>query len=361
MVERFAGASASIGWYTGAATGLFTAMLGMWAPVSGWLSDRFGRRLIALVGLGGFVPSMLLLGTADSLPSLYVALAAAGASASAVLPVAAALVGDRSEGDRRAQHIAWIGTASLLGFMSGPGIGGWLGTSQALGDPFTMLTPFLVVALMAGVVWISWHKCFSNAPQGMDSIVATRRTPRTVLVLTVVLMYGVASFEVGLTLHARQSLQLDARKLSFLFMECSAIMVVFQALLFPVVRRYVAPHIALGVALGCLATAFALLPNAREFTTLVVLVAIVAGGASLLSPLLSYQIASSAATARGFAHGLQTAVSSAGQAAGSVAAGLLFGLMALSPFWLTAAVFAVGAVYGVRLRVLEPVESSQSH
>ena len=354
MVERFVDAGPRVGWYTGAATGLFTAMLGLWAPVSGWLSDRFGRRVVALVGLGGFVPSMLLLGTADSMRSLYIALAATGACASAVLPVATALVGDRSQGDLRARHIAWVGTASLLGFMSGPIIGGWLGVEPNQVDAFSALTPFLVVALMAAAVWLSWHRGLRETSLDADSVVTRRSMPRVLLALTVILMYGVASFEVGLTLHARQSLQLDARDLSLLFMECSAIMVVFQALLFPFVRKHVSPHIALATSFGALAVAFALLPSAQELTTLMVLVALVSGGAGLLSPLLSYQLASGTPAARGFALGLQTAVSSAGQAVGSVAAGLLFGLMAVGPFWLTAALFAIGGAAGARLRVLDP-------
>lgn len=354
MVERVRAAdNAAIGWYTGAATALFTATLGLWAPLSGWLSDRYGRRAVAMVGLAGFVPAMLLLGTAHSLPTLYLALAAAGASASAVLPVANALVSDRSDGDRRARHIAWVGTATLLGFMAGPMIGGWFGPAARATDAAAPATPFIVVALMAAAVWLSWHRGLQSTRGTALMDDRRRQRPAAALALTVVLMYGVANFEVGLTLHARQSLGLQPRDLGLLFMECSAVMLLCQALLFPIVRRRVAPNVALASAFLAIAIAFALLPAAPSFAALAALVALVSGGAGLLSPLLSYQLATSAGSGRGLALGLQTAVSSAGQAVGSLSAGVLFGVMASGPFWLTAAVFAAGGAAAARLRVLQ--------
>ena len=345
MVERFAGEGTNVvAWYTGAATSLFTAMLGLSAPLSGWLSDQHGRRAVALAGLAGFVPAMVLLGTAESLRALFLSLAAAGICASAVLPVSSALLSDRSEGEVRARQLAWVGSATLLGFMAGPMVGGWLGSAKAFNPALPAAAPFILVAALAAFVWLYWHRRLPTATTFGSVTTELRASGKPALAYTIVLMYGVASFEVGLTLHSRQTLGLSARDLGLLFMECSAIMLVFQALLYPLVRKYIPPQRGLALPFAALASAFALLPMAREWGTLAVLVALVSASAGIASPLISYQLASTTPHARGLTLGLQTTVSSTGQALGSLSAGLFFGAMAAGPFWLAAALFALGAV-----------------
>lgn len=345
MVERFAAAETNaVAWYTGAAASLSTATLGLSAPLSGWLSDQHGRRVVALAGLAGFVPAMVLLGTADSLRGLFLSLAAAGICASAVLPVSSALLSDRSEGDVRARHLAWVGSATLLGFMAGPMVGGWLGSAKALNPALPAAAPFIIVAALAAIVWVYWHRRLPTATSAVSVPTELRASGKPALAYTIVLMYGVASFEVGLTLHSRQTLGLSARDLGMLFMLCSAIMLIFQALLYPLVRKHIPAQRGLALPFAALATAFALLPMAREWGTLAVLVALVSASAGIASPLISYQLASTTPQARGLTLGLQTTVSSTGQALGSLSAGVFFGAMAAGPFWLATSLFALGSV-----------------
>jgi len=345
MVERFAvGEPNAVSWYTGAAASLFTASLGLSAPLSGWLSDQHGRRAIALAGLAGFIPAMVMLGMANSLRALFLSLGAAGICASAVIPVSSALLSDRSEGDVRARNLAWVGSSSLLGFMAGPMVGGWLASAKAINPALPAAAPFIIVATFAAVVWVYWHRRLPTAASAVSLPTTALTSGKPALAYTIVLMYGVASFEVGLTLHSRQTLGLSARDLGLLFMECSAIMLAFQALLYPLVRKHIPPSQGLALPFAALATAFALLPMAREWGTLAVLVALVSASAGIASPLISYQLASATPQARGLTMGLQTTVSSTGQALGSLSAGVFFGAMAMAPFWLAAALFALGAI-----------------
>jgi len=44
---------------TGLLTGLYTLSLFLFAPAWGWMSDRYGRRTILLIGLIGFSATIL--------------------------------------------------------------------------------------------------------------------------------------------------------------------------------------------------------------------------------------------------------------------------------------------------------------
>ena len=62
LIERLLGTSgdaAQVSRATGLLTGLYTLSLFLFAPAWGRLSDRFGRRIILLIGLIGFSATML--------------------------------------------------------------------------------------------------------------------------------------------------------------------------------------------------------------------------------------------------------------------------------------------------------------
>lgn len=144
LLERLLGDEArfSVAWHTGMIAGIYMLALFVFAPLWGRVSDRFGRRPVILLGLGGCVAALLLFGVADSLWLAYLARALGGVLVSAVLPVALAYVSDTSGHETRARRFAWMTAATTLGFLLGPILGGWL-----IDVPNAVFSlPFFVVA-----------------------------------------------------------------------------------------------------------------------------------------------------------------------------------------------------------------------
>lgn len=75
------------------------------------------------------------------------------------------------------------------------------------------------------------------------------------------------------------------------------------------------------------------------------MVALIAGGAGVIAPLISYRVSVLADGHQGKSFGLQSASSYLGQALGSVGSGMLFGLNPQLPYWLAAAILVAGAVW----------------
>ncbi len=107
---------------------LYAAMQFVFGPFLGGLSDRAGRRPVLLVCLLGTSLAYLLLGLAETLPLMVVAVVLAG-GAGGTLATAQAYIADSTSPERRARGLGMIGAAFGLGLMAGPVLGGYLASS----------------------------------------------------------------------------------------------------------------------------------------------------------------------------------------------------------------------------------------
>ncbi len=355
-LERISGGF-PVPWHTGMLAGVYMLVLFAFAPLWGRASDRLGRRPVILLGLGGLVAALTLFGLTRNLGLGYLARALAGLFAGAVLPVTLAYVADTSQRERRARRFAWMSVASLLGFLAGPALSGWL-SGVAMAMPVGAMVrrgaiwmPFLATGAIGAVILLaSWFRLPESAAPSPQREDGTQRenggTLKVLSLLSLLVFFGLGSFEVGITLLGQRNLGLDPSRIGIMFMECSLIMLLAQVLVFfsPLAGnaggRLVVPAFLL------MAVGLALLPAAAAFGVSLFWVGLVAAGSGILIPLLSYLVSLHGGASQGAALGRQTAATSLGQALGSAAAGWLFGTTAAAPFWLTSGLLLVGAVVG---------------
>ena len=110
-------------------------------PILGALSDRYGRKPILLLCLLGTGTSYLLLGLANSLPIIFLAVFIDGLTGSN-LTLAHAYVADTTNAENRAQGLNYSQLAFGLGIMAGPILGGTL-------SGFGLSVPALIASFFA--------------------------------------------------------------------------------------------------------------------------------------------------------------------------------------------------------------------
>jgi MFS family permease len=109
---------------TGLLTGLYMLALFLFAPAWGRMSDRYGRRIILLIGLAGFGAIMLIFSLVESLTAVYAERFLSGVFATAVTPVALAAIGDLAATEEaRARRLTFVSLAGISGFLLGPMVG----------------------------------------------------------------------------------------------------------------------------------------------------------------------------------------------------------------------------------------------
>lgn len=354
MVERAFGAGADIGLHTGLLAGSYAFALFLAAPVWGRWSDRKGRRLVLVLGLGGFSLAMAVGAMSSGPLGLYLSRFIGGAFAASVMPVAQATVADAVEDhELRARHIAWLGMAAIAGLLAGPLIGGVVGAAARPGfgslaavQAGLALTAGLTVAF--AVRWLPSPR--KRAGQLDLAKPPARRQLALLILLSALVAAGLGAFEVGVAVRGRSDPSLASSELGLLFAECMLVMAGAQALVFnPWVSasstsRLVAPSLLL-LGLGLI-----VLPWTGNGTELMVATGAIAAAAGILLPVLAFWVTLAAGRTQGRELGRQSSVSSLGQAIGSALAGLL----AATPASLNGGLLLTGAAATIAAVMLLP-------
>ena len=95
-------------------------------PISGWLSNRFGRKRFYMTCVTLFTVSSMLCGIAPSLPLLILARILQGAGGGGLAPSEQAILADTFSVEKRGQAFAVYGMAVVCAPAIGPTLGGWI-------------------------------------------------------------------------------------------------------------------------------------------------------------------------------------------------------------------------------------------
>lgn len=337
LVDRLASTAdpAALSRHTGLLSGTYAIALFLFAPLWGRISDQYGRRPVILVGLIGFAGLLGLLAMVHSLPALYFGRFFAGLFAAAVAPAAYALICDHAPSEEwRAHRFALINVAGSAGSFVGPLAGSMVlrTTDGHLGEvgqeAFAMI--FLGAAgfalLGAAAVWGLVPDAARQKEVRIDSSWREGERPLILRLWSIafVTAAAVGAFEVGLSLRGKQTLGMDTFQVGMMFAECGLVMFIAQALvLSPLIRPQIT-RLFLVPALVTLAIGLILVPLASSHIVMIIGIALVAGSAGAVFPIVTYWVSFHAGPTRGANLGRITGAASLGQALGSTTSGLLF-------------------------------------
>ncbi|MEU6255602.1 DHA2 family efflux MFS transporter permease subunit [Streptomyces sp. NPDC047043] len=118
---------------------------------AGLLGDRFGRRLMLIVGLAVFLAGSLAGALAGDVNWVIAARALMGVGAALVTPLALSVVPTLFARDEQPKATAIVSAASALGLPLGPIIGGWLLNHFWWGSVFLVNVPMAAIGIAACV------------------------------------------------------------------------------------------------------------------------------------------------------------------------------------------------------------------
>src|SRR5882757_6640942 len=95
-------------------------------PISGWISDRIGRKRFYMTCVLMFTICSFLCGIATSLPMLIIARILQGLGGGGLAPSEQAILADTFSIEKRGQAFALYGTAVVIAPAIGPTLGGWI-------------------------------------------------------------------------------------------------------------------------------------------------------------------------------------------------------------------------------------------
>ena len=345
------GASATeVARHVGFLSGVYAAGVLVGALLWGVVSDRVGHGRILIIGLIGYVVSLLLLLVpgVESVWAIYALRGTTGFFVAAVIPVVAALVAEYTPEEQRARRFAWLGAMSLLGFLFGPGlnvVAVWVGSwfSDAVVSATLSARVVLVLSAMLGAVMMLGlartlpPSRAPAAPARTDSATSQQGWPVALLWLNGALMFVLAGFELGIVLQGQQEAGQSSRQAALMFAECSLVMLVVNAVLFfTSLLEKIAARTLIGSGLILAMIGLAMLAQHRAEVWMYLGVSFTSAGTGLVLPVIAYLAAGASANKLGTTMGGLAAAAGLGQTLGSAASGWLFGAFAQRSFlWLS--------------------------
>ncbi|MGB3389615.1 MAG: DHA2 family efflux MFS transporter permease subunit [Pseudaminobacter sp.] len=123
-------------------------------PVTGWLSDRIGRKELFLVSVIGFVAASMLCGISWSLESMVLFRLLQGVFGAAIVPLSQTFLLDINPRERHGQAMAMWGAGIMVGPIIGPTLGGWLTESFNWRWVFFINLPIGIIAVLGCAAYL---------------------------------------------------------------------------------------------------------------------------------------------------------------------------------------------------------------
>src|SRR5438874_2697057 len=123
-------------------------------PLTGWLSNQFGRKRILMMSIGGFTVASVACGFAPSLPFLIFFRVVQGATGGGLQPLSQAIMLEAFPPEDRGKAMAFWGLGIVVAPMLGPVLGGWITDSYSWRWIFYINLPVGIAALTMCKIFI---------------------------------------------------------------------------------------------------------------------------------------------------------------------------------------------------------------
>lgn len=333
------------------------------APLWGRISDTWGRKPVLLLTVAGTGIGFILLGFADSVWMLVLARVVGGVSGGN-LSAAYAYVSDITKPENRAAGLGKIGAAFGLGFVLGPGIGGFLAGGDTALDANFQRPAFAAAGMSIAALLITFIVMKEpSRPTGVlvkskvtlnpfARFGAIAENPDLLMTVGLMLLLTVAASvrESTVALWAHDHFSLDAREIGLLFAYTGAVITVLQGAAMGVFSKRLGDANLLLVGIAVYAAGLTCFLFADDAGLLIVGTTCNAFGTAVFSNVPA-TLASKLAkpNERGLVLGVNQSAGSLGRFIGPTFAGTLYAYVSITaPF----AVGVVGMIVGFGVALL---------
>jgi len=369
LVEKFGATASAVGLLMAS----YALMQLIFSPIWGALSDRYGRRVILLIGMLGNSLAMIMMGLSTQLWMLFVARSLAGLLASATIPTANAIIADSTRDEERSRGMGMLGAAMGIGMVIGPGISGWLvdqvsvwgaaGTfSPAVNNYLidrNLFVPFFISGALSIIAMIV---VFFSLPESLPkekrtSVANIQVTGQFkemwkamfgpigfLLVLAFLVSFGLTNFESVFSLFSEHRYQYGPKQVGILLTMVGLISAIAQGGLIGPLSKKFGEEMVIKVSLLLSAVGFILMLLAFDQLTIYVFTGFFVLSNAMIRPGISSLTSQRAKTGQGSAMGLNNSFMSLGRVVGPTLAGLAFDININYPYIIGSAATLAGFI-----------------
>ncbi|CAD2072743.1 Tetracycline resistance protein, class B [Jeotgalicoccus aerolatus] len=341
---------------SGAVLGYLTAAFAftqlIFSPFTGRAADKFGRKIIIVIGLFIFGFSELLFGFGKTIEVLFISRMLGGLAGAFIMPAVTAFIVDLTTDKNRARSLGYMTAAINFGFIIGPGIGG------VLAEISTRL-PFFVAAalgLIGGILSIF----MLTEPKKVTEVAADKTevttsnfkrlfTPIFFIAFLVIFIasFGLASFESFFSLYFDRKLGFTPSDIAIAITGGAMIGAFAQIVLFePLIRRIGELNIIRAAIIYTAVLVF-VITFLDSYWSVMAVAFIIFIGFDLVRPAVTTFLSHIAGNNQGFAGGMNSFFTSLANVIGPVLAGILFDINMDFPYYFSVVILLIGFIITV--------------
>lgn len=336
---------------SGAGVGYLTAAFAMtqliFSPFTGRATDKFGRKIIIVIGLVIFAFSELLFGLGTTIEVLFVSRILGGLAGAFIMPAVTAFIVDLTTEQNRARALGYMTAALNFGFIIGPGVGG------VLAEVSTRL-PFFVAAVL-GIISALLAVFLLTEPRRKTEVAAEKTevkasnfrtilTPVFFIAFLVIFVstFGMSAFESFFSLYFDRKLGFTPFDIAIAITGGALIGAIAQIIFFePLVRKFGELNI---IRASIIYSAFLvfIITFMESYWAVMAIAFIIFVGFDLIRPAATTFLSHIAGDNQGFAGGMNSFFTSLANVVGPVIGGILFDINLDLPYYFSAVVLIIG-------------------
>lgn len=183
-------------------------------PLAGWLVDRVGHRLPMIVGLFALAASTILFATVQAFPVLMLARVLQGVAAAVAWTAGLALISTVFPAEERGKAFGIALSASGIGVLLGPALGGFLADAWGTHAPFVLAA---VVVALDGIARLVLIRDGEHTPAERPGQVWRHPSTPLMFALTALGAGLIAFLEPILPLHAASVFSASSNTIGLIF------------------------------------------------------------------------------------------------------------------------------------------------
>ena len=337
----------------GLLTASYAVMRLIFGPIWGGLSDRFGRKPILLIGILGYIITMVWFGLANTLWMLFAARILSGILSSATAPTTMAYIGDSSPEDERGGGMGLLGAAGGVGTIVGPAMGGFL-ASASLSTPFFIAAGLALLSLILAIIFLPESHPAQERTEKREAIIDLRAWWQAIFspigslfLLTFISTCGLMIFANVFGLYGLERFDYGPEEVGLIMMVLGLVAALTQGLLAGPVTKKWGDELVIRIGLLGTAFGFGLMLLAGTFVTVLLATAFFGITVSIQSPALLSLTSRRATVPQGIAMGLSNSFVSLGRIFGPILGGVVLDINLNLPYLFGAGFMLLGFLFSM--------------
>ncbi|KYG89167.1 multidrug MFS transporter [[Bacillus] sp. KCTC 13219] len=319
------------------------------SPIAGKWVDRYGRKIMIVIGLFIFGFSEFLFGIGTTVSVLFISRMLGGVSAAFIMPAVTAFIADITTMATRAKALGYMSAAISTGFIIGPGIGGFLAE-------ISTRMPFYAAGIL-GVVAAICSMLLLKEPTRAEEVQAEEVeeqksglhrifVPMYLIAFLIIFIssFGLAAFESLFSLFVDHKFSFTPKDIAIVITGGAIVGAVAQVALFDRLTKRLGEIALIRYSLVFSTILVFVMTTVSSYMAILITTFLVFVGFDLIRPAVTAYLSKIAGNEQGFVGGMNSMFTSLANIFGPIIGGRLFDIDLNYPYYFATFILCIGVV-----------------